>query len=372
MVCYHPITAYIPSCPDSNDKRRLIFSPFKIDKLIYHSDLGKSLLLNGENPSVYYNNKIIVSSDFTFNGDVKGYLIKVPCGKCLGCRLDYSRRWAVRSYHEAYMHNHFKNCAFLTLTFNNEMLRQRNNPLSVDKVAFSSWMKRLRESIRRDYHIDGVRFFACGEYGSLKGRPHYHVLIYGFNFPDKYCMYGDRYPRSLRARKVGDRILKYYRSPFLEKVWSPAGSDKSFGFSTISDVTFESSAYVARYMLKKVGSQGYGFKEKEFNLTSRMPGLGYSFLEKYYQDMFNIGYVDLGQGRKSDIPRYYVDKLKDIDLDCYNRYKLDKNHFMINNLFIENPDSTEERLLAREELRKMNLDKLVRQYEFDVDLHNIY
>ena len=38
---------------------------------------------------------------------------------------------------------------------------------------------------------------------------------------------------------------------------------------------------------------------------------------------------------------------------------------MCDNLIVENLDSTQERLICREELKKMNLDLLIRQYEFN-------
>ena len=40
--------------------------------------------------------------------------LKVPCGQCIGCRLERSRQWAIRCMHEASLHD--KNC-FITLTF---------------------------------------------------------------------------------------------------------------------------------------------------------------------------------------------------------------------------------------------------------------
>jgi hypothetical protein len=36
--------------------------------------------------------------------------LKIPCGRCIGCRLEYSRQWAMRCHHEAsdgfYRHIH--------------------------------------------------------------------------------------------------------------------------------------------------------------------------------------------------------------------------------------------------------------------------
>lgn len=375
MTCFHPLKAYMPFSEDCDGKRRLIFSERQVNNLILHSETEKKLYLpNGENLMSYYNHPhIILDTQFHNNGEVNGLVIRVPCGKCLGCRMDYARRWSTRCYNEAFMHNHFKNCAFLTLTFNNNMLFNRTHPWSVDKLEFSQFMKRFRKRISDRYGVTGVRFFACGEYGSLKGRPHYHALIFGFNFPDKKLIQGAGFPAKLQPRALKDgRILRYYHSDFLDSCWSPAGSDKPFGFATISDITYEDCAYTARYILKKTGSKHSTGREPEFVLSSRNPGLGLDFWKKYYPDYIANNCIDLGSGRITDIPRYYIDKLKEFDEDVYNSYKLDKQKQIVYNLFDEKKNETSERLAVKEELLKMKLNKFVRQYEFDSSLHNIY
>lgn len=42
--------------------------------------------------------KILPFSVEKYNG-LKG--VPISCGKCIGCRLDYSREWAIRSYFES-------------------------------------------------------------------------------------------------------------------------------------------------------------------------------------------------------------------------------------------------------------------------------
>lgn len=369
MTCFNPIPAFMPADIDGDGKRRLIFNPEKINEYIRLSDLSKHFLPHSDFKMSYDNHHIILDSGFQWCGNIKGYLVQVPCGKCLGCRNDYARRWSVRCYHEGFMHDHFKNCAFLTLTFNNNMLYKRKNPWSVDKQQFSSWIKRFREQIRSKYAEltdTKIRFFACGEYGS-KGRPHYHMLLYGFNFPDKYVIQGPGYPKKLQPKVVNGRIVKTYRSPFLEECWSPAGSSDSFGFSTISDVNQFTCNYVARYVMKKSGLDEFPNREPVFTNTSRMPGLGSSYFDLYYKNIMSLGYIHLPNGAKSDIPRYYIDRLKNIDPELYNRYKLDKFHNMCYNFFNE----TSEQLDAKEYLLNEKLDKYVRIYEDDTDLHNI-
>lgn len=333
MTCYHPINCVYPVLPNEEGKRYLLFT------------IPESLSLDRNLP-------LIRCKD---NGDeIYGYHIKVPCGKCIGCRLDYSRHWAIRSMHEARMHS--DNC-FVTLTFNDEHM-----PLdrSLSRGYIQSWLKRFRYK-----YGDGIRYMLCGEYGARTGRPHYHILFYGFNFPDRY-VWSER------------RGNLYYRSPGLEELWRDAHSDESNGFSIIGDVSFESSAYVARYVTKKVfganSKKHYYGREKEFLNMSRMPGLGNEFFYKYWQDMYNVGYVVMdnnGHKFKAPIPRYYDNLLSCHSPDVYFRYKLDKRKNMINNLFIDNLDESEARLQVREELQKLKLDKLVRFYEIEPLIHNI-
>lgn len=154
-------------------------------------------------------------------------------------------------------------------------------------------MKRLRKNIEPEK----VRFFACGEYGSQKGRPHYHACLFGNDFPD----------RKLWRVKKG---VPLYRSSTLERLW-PAG------FSTIGDVTFESAAYVARYIMKKrLGKDAEEFYESrgvipEFQLMSLKPGIGAGWLEKYRMDAYPSDFV-IVNGKKCKPPRYY-DKIYELE-----------------------------------------------------------
>lgn len=183
MPCYSPLEAWRPD-PVTNDKR-LIFR--------YHPARCSS-----PSPDLY-----------------------VPCGQCLGCRLERSRQWAVRCMHEASLYD--RNC-FITLTYDDDNLPADR---SLHYSHFQLFMKRLRKA-----HGDGIRFYMCGEYGEKKGRPHYHACLFNFNFDD-LTLWQER------------RGTKLYRSKSLERLWP-------YGFSTVGGVTFQSAAYVARYIMKKV------------------------------------------------------------------------------------------------------------------------
>lgn len=166
----------------------------------------------------------------------------LPCGKCIECLNNYSTEFAVRCLLEA--REHSENC-FITLTYNND-----NCPESVSKRDFQLFMKRLRFILSKD-NIN-IRFFACGEYGSLRSRPHYHVIIFGFCPKDLIF---------LKKTKKGEDI---YISDFISSIWGK-------GFISVGYLSFNSVKYCSKYMQKLID---YGALEKPFILSSRRPGIG--------------------------------------------------------------------------------------------------
>lgn len=216
--------------------------------------------------------------------------ISCPCGRCIGCRLEYARQWAMRCRDESKMHS--QNC-FITLTYSDEFLPRDS---FVSKDTWQLFMKRLRKVTG-----EGIRFFMCAEYGPKTFRPHYHALLFGYDFPDR---------KFLKVTGSGEKI---FTSEILSKVWG-------FGYASVGDLTFGSAAYVARYAVKKVGSVTSDdhflvpttgeLRPPEFRLMSRgskklgTGGIGRSFYEKYKSDMFphDFRVVD---GVKSIPPRYY-------------------------------------------------------------------
>jgi hypothetical protein len=155
--------------------------------------------------------------------------IEVPCGGCVGCRLDKSREWAVRCMHEAQMH---KRNSYITLTYSPENTPEYGNLRYKD---FQDFLKRLREKM----NYPDMKYFVCGEYGeSLKhskngkfGHPHYHACLFGVDYDDK----------ELFKVEKGNAL---YKSKTLTDLWG-------LGHATTGEVTYASAAYVARYVMKK-------------------------------------------------------------------------------------------------------------------------
>lgn len=278
---------------------------------------------------------------FNVNDGFEDLPVKVPCGQCIGCRLERSRQWAIRCVHEASLYE--ANC-FITLTYDDEHLPRDR---SLDVSVFQKFMKRLRK--RFGSHI---RFFHCGEYGEQFGRPHYHACIFNFDFADKY----------LFTVRRGNRL---YKSPSLEELWP-------FGYSSIGDVTFESAAYVARYIMKKVtgapADAYYSFvddlsgevfdRKPEYTTMSRRPGVGKGWLEKYRTDVFPSDFIVLG-GRKMRPPKFYD---RQFEADFPSDYeKLRKKRVRKGKK--RGSDNTPERLRVREKVQEKRVSILKRECE---------
>ena len=255
MTCYHPIKAYRSKDINDNGKRPLVF-----------------------------NEKYALNS---------GNSLSIPCGQCIGCRLERSRQWATRVSLENQLH---EKSIFCTLTYDEEHLPRTPNTREATLVPrhFTNFMKLLRFNISKYYPDNGnIRFFGCGEYGSETKRSHYHIIIFGFEPSDK------------KLYKTTFTGFKLYNSAFLEKCWP-------YGFINFGSVTFESAAYVARYCTKKITGDGaeefYGEREPEFVRMSRRPGIAKEWFDKYYKDVYPNDYIVIRDGIKVRPPKYF-DKL---------------------------------------------------------------
>lgn len=272
----------------------------------------------------------------------------LPCGKCEACRAEQSRQWAVRCMHEASLHDHN---SFITLTYNDEHLPSDG---SLNHTHFQRFFKRLRKKYGK-----GIRYYMAGEYGSKLGRPHYHAIVFGLDFSDK----------TVWKRTNAGSII--YRSASLEALWP-------FGYSSIGDVTFESAAYVARYVMKKVTGD---LAEKHYRtvdlstgeITQLKPeynrmsngsgsgkgGIGAQWYKQFASDVHNHDYVVTRDGKTCRPPRYYDKLLKRVDPDAYELIK-DKREIELDKLA---SDNTPQRLIAKGVILKQNLNKLKRTLE---------
>lgn len=221
----------------------------------------------------------------------------VPCGKCLACKIQRSNEWALRIMHE--LHDHEKAC-FITLTYDDEHLPRTN---SLDKTALTNFFKRLRKYWTDDYRLktQRLKYYACGEYGELSGRPHYHAIILGMSAED------------FRLASFDSVKKEYFHLGF--GLWES-------GLVHVGEVTYDSARYVAGYVHKKYTKD----KNKEvyedrglvppFQRSSQGFGLKFALdnSETLKQDLFTWN-----RGHQVGLPRYYKKKL-DIPSEALAEY----------------------------------------------------
>ncbi|AXH77467.1 MAG: replication initiator protein [Microviridae sp.] len=302
MPCYHPLPAWYGKERNASGKRPLVFK---------------------------------IAEAF------KDRPVSLPCGRCIGCRLEYARQWAVRCMHEASQHDSNR---FVTLTYSDAYLDIYNSLNPRDMVLF---LKRLRKA-----KGPGVRFFQCGEYGENLSRPHHHALLFNCSFPDERL-------------HSGSGEAKLYVSDELSKLWG-------FGFAVIGDVTFESAGYVARYTLKKIrgpdADRHYGGRVPEYLTMSRRPGIGSSWIHRFASDVYPSDELVVN-GHITKPPRYYDDVVAKLRPGVLDRIKRRRRAAGYNDADLSNPDAngTGKRLLVREVVKESATSFLSRKFEANND-----
>ena len=244
----------------------------------------------------------------------------------------------MRCVHEAQLHH--ENC-FITLTYSDEKLPQWG---SLNKGDLQKFLKRLRK------HKGPFRYYACGEYGDATRRAHYHACIFGLNFTDK-----------THFRKIGEHNL--YLSAELTEIWG-------HGNTSIGDMTFETAAYTARYVMKKgFGKHAGNYVRIDEETGEIIPltqpyaamslrcwwrdendklqkgGIGAQWINKYHADIYGHDKDFLVMRGKKMKPTKYYDKIYD---------KINTAHMAeIKEQRIENrPEITDDQLRAREKIAR--------------------
>lgn len=268
-------------------------------------------------------------------------MMTVACGRCIGCRVARSKMWAARCIHEASLHE--RNC-FITLTYDQDHVP---SDMSLNHRHWQLFMKRLRKK-----YGPNIRFYMCGEYGDKFGRPHFHGILFNFDFPDKILW-------------KKERETPLFTSESLQTLWPQ-------GFSTIGAASYESAAYCARYVMKKINGpqaeEHYQYfneitgeitqRKPEYNLPSNRPGIGYNWFKTYAKELFPDDFI-IVKGRKSTVPKYYTDKFKASDPDEFFKVELEREAKQ----WLARENSTPERLAVREKVLKARMTYLERVIE---------
>jgi len=281
MSCYKPLKAYVLGTNNETGKKVIKVVPHNFDGNEYSS---------------------------------AGYpQIGIPCGKCIGCRLDYSRTWADRMIAEASL---YKSNYFITLTYSDEYLppKRENSPIhSLNKRDAQLFIKRLREALPDQK----IRYFIAGEYGPTSMRPHLHMILFNCKLDDL---------KFLRENKLKQ---PYFVSETIAKCWHPENVNNkgksgdniiTSGFHSVCNISWDTCAYVARYVVKKQKGQGSEVYEKfnfapEFSCMSRKPGIGHDYMVDHMEELYSYGSINIPtkDGAKSIRPCKYYDNLFDIE-----------------------------------------------------------
>lgn len=327
MSCYKPLHAFYTGLKTEKGKDFIIVKGNDVVRLPVSSILSRSY--EGRYNDDYFKIEAFSKINpclFPFVSDMLFYRYKeIPCGRCVGCRLEYSRQWAIRCVDE---YEYDGKGLFITLTYDMDHIPLKEYkgvdlfdfpPLVGFKYGFllkkdlQDFHKRLRKYLFGNGQGD-LRYFCCGEYGGQTFRPHYHGVYFniGFDTFDDWV---------LISRNKGQAL---YTSEKLACIWSK-------GNIIVGNVTFESCAYVARYVLKKQGSCR---SEKppppakdypEFVIMSRRPAVGRLAFEKNHSEIFKQGEIFLkrsdGSVYRVKPPKRYSEYEKTLFPDEFKEYK---------------------------------------------------
>lgn len=308
MSCFHPLRAYVTTGKTENGKRNFTFNAAKAISRENYEDL--------------------------------------PCGQCIGCRLDKTRQWGIRMLLEASEH---EQTCFVTLTYDDDHL-----PYHGDIVK--SHIQKYVRALRDKYPEKKIRFYQCAEYGEITGRPHFHIILFGFDFPDKEIAGHTR---------TGEKI---YKSQICEDLWLNRGGCR------IGDVNQQTASYVAGYVTKKVtGKNAEEHYERIdpdtgeiYQLTppcstmSRRPGIGANWFKKYKTDVYPSDNV-IVNGFPQKPPKFFDGQYEIINPEGMQNLK-DKRKRAANKKKVKE-NNTSERLAVREKVKQLNRKSFKRDFQ---------
>lgn len=261
MSCCHPLKAFKTGYKTENGKDDYVIASYSTCETLSLERCKKPVLL-GAVPHTFINGHAYLTDP-----------IDIPCGVCVGCRMEHAKQWKIRNCLEWQSH---KEAYFVTLTYDDGHLpiNELGQPMLV-KRHLQLFMKRLRKN------VGNFRYFACGEYGSNTHRSHYHILLYG---------------HLSGFELVG---VNKFTCPDVARCWP-------YGQHIIEEVTPGSIAYVSRYCVDKQKDPAYiDYPVKPFITMSRKPGIGMLYFVENYDSIKETKrvYGLFGEGSKNLVAR---------------------------------------------------------------------
>lgn len=280
MSCNHPLTAFYTGSLTENGKPDYVIGRSG-DKFFRCSDAEKKG--HHISPSA----KLSLLNGLSYLSEP----MQIPCGHCVGCRMEHAKQWKVRCCLESMCHD---NTWFITLTYRDSMLPYKDGQPYLRMSHMTKFWKRFRKVFGK------CRYFYCGEYGETTFRPHFHAIVFGSKFSD--------------LETVGRNVFK---SKALDKVWS-------YGLTSVSRAEPNCIAYVCGYVEKKQNDPMWsGYPVKPFVRMSRRPAIGSLAMEKLIPGILSSGkvYGNFNACHWSSVPRSFVRKLETLFPEWFEVYK---------------------------------------------------
>lgn len=216
--------------------------------------------------------------------------VEVPCGRCRGCEKSMQYQYGLRLLYE--LQSHPPNSSlFVTLTFDEDHLKEHKDDLNKPVLRFLD--------VLRKRYGSSLRHWAVCEFGTLKGRPHFHMILFG-------C------PPALIQSYLSNKVGFH---PVIDRLWR-------CGMTFTGYVNEDTCRYVSKYVTKSlngkyvrprlISSVGIGMKYVEDNLGFHNDGNG------HLQPVILVG------GKPMPLPRYYYNKIFSAD----DKRQLAKARFM--------------------------------------------
>lgn len=201
----------------------------------------------------------------------------LPCGKCYECKSKRAVDWATRCGHEISCH---ESSCFITLTYDEDNLPS----FLIVKDEFQKFLKRLRKHIKKK-----VKYIVSHEYGSKTGRPHHHLIIFGWEPSGQEFLFN---------APSGEPL---FTSLELSKLWP-------YGFHSIGSANERTAYYIASYSLKAETHEvldpvsGEMVTVSDCMDSSKRTAIGFEYFIQNMEQIVNTS---------SMLPRYYVKLMTD-------------------------------------------------------------
>lgn len=279
----------------------------------------------------------------------------LKCNKCLECKMDNAREWALRS--TLHIKEEPENNWFLTITYTEkEVPKNINGMNTIKKQDLTDFLNKLRAHQNREWKAGRLKnkptfkYLAASEYGSRTLRPHFHLIFFGLELNDL--------EKTNKANKIEQQ---YYISKTIDKIWNK-------GMHVIGEVSYDSAGYVARYTFKKQTKLDYNNLQIEPETLRMSKGIGKPYFDKNWEKIYQYDKIHFMKDEKlmsTSPPRYYDRQMKKIGeedlLEQAQKQRIQNVKLKIyeqqknNKTFVENMDARKQLLLEKSRNLKRNL-----------------